>query len=161
MLDPCLSLQHDVARRRASLRPILPVRGSSPEPRPAAHRCQRRCHTPNAVAPGCGPRSIVCQQSRSRSRSRHAASAPAAAAAAAVAATLLLLLCNCCLLIPSAVFLGAPSSLNCHCADTSFTMHTTQDFSSSLPLRSFVTPFVISTHLHDSSDWTPRINVSI
>ena len=98
-------------------------------------------------------RSIICQHSsRTRSRPRHAASAPAAATAAAAAAALLLLFCNCCLLIPSAVFLGALPSLNCHCADASFTMYAIQDISSSLPLLSFVTPFLVSTHLHDSSD---------
>ena len=63
-----------------------------------------------------------------------------------------LLFCNCCLLIPSAVFLGAPPSLNCHCADASFTIYATKDVSSSLPLLSFVTPFAVSTHLHDFSD---------
>ena len=43
-------------------------------------------------------------------------------------------------------------SLNCHCADASFTMYATLDASSSLPLLSFVAPFVVSTHLHDSSE---------
>ena len=52
----------------------------------------------------------------------------------------------------SAVFLGAPPLLNCYCADTSVTMHATNDLSSSLPLLSFVTSFAVSTHLHDSSD---------
>ena len=52
----------------------------------------------------------------------------------------------------SAVFLGAPPLLNCYCADTSVTMHATNDLSSSLPLISFVTSFAVSTHLHDSSD---------
>ena len=132
-------------QRRASLCPIPPGRGFSPELSASALPS-------NVAARRCSPRSVVCQQSpRTRSRSRHAASAPAAATAATVASVLLLLLCNCNLLT-SSVFLGAPPSLNCYCADTSIMVHATDGFSSSLPLHSFVTLFVFSTHLHDSSD---------
>ena len=117
---------------------------------------------PNVAARRCSPRSVVCQRnSRTRSWPRHAASAPAAATAAAVAAVLLLLLCICNLLVSSAVFLGAPLSLNCYCADTSITVHATDGFSTSVPLLSFVTFFAVSTHLHDSSDSSyQRLNLT-
>ena len=108
-----------------------------------------KMRTPNAVAP-FGPRSIVCQQSRTRSRSRHAASA------AALSATALQLLpadSLCCL--PRCTFF----------AELSLRWYILHDARNPgfliLPATSFVTPFVISTNLHDSSDWTPRINVSI
>ena len=138
-------------RRRASLCPVPPGREFSPE--------LSASFIPSDVAVRrCGPRSVVCQESsRTRSRPRHDASAPAAATAAAATAALLLLLCNGCLLIPSAVFLGAPPSLNCYCADTSIAMHATNDllfschfFRSSppLPLIFMIPP-------------TPRINFSI
>ena len=107
-------------QRRASLCPIPPGRGFSPELSASAIPS-------NVVARRCSPRSFVCQQSsRTRSRPRHAASAPAAATAATAAtvACVLLLLCNCCLLIPCAVFLGAP----------------------------LIASFGISVHLHNSSD---------
>ena len=89
-------------RRRASPCPVPPGREFSPE--------LSASFIPSDVAVRrCSPQSVVCQQSaRTRSRPRHAASAPAAATAATVASVLLLLLCNCNLLIPSAVFLGAP-----------------------------------------------------
>ena len=70
-----------------------------------------------------------------------------------------LLLCNCYLLTSCA--------LSHHCTDASFTMYATLDAASSLPLLSFVAPFVVSTHLHDSSDSSnqrfnlmPRLSLS-
>ena len=52
----------------------------------------------------------------------------------------------------SAVFLGAPPLLIRYCADTSVTMHATNDLLSFLSLLSFVTSFAVSPHLDDSSD---------
>ena len=52
----------------------------------------------------------------------------------------------CLLLSPSADFLGACPSLNCHCANTSFTTHATHGYSSPLPLLSFVRCFFRCLH---------------
>ena len=147
----------------SALRPFSQMLKTPCRARPV-HKLPARWHATScssghlviASASAISPRSVVCQQSSlTRSRPRHAASAPsvpAAATAAAAAAALLLLLCNGCLLILFCCLPRCTPSLNCYCADTSITMHATNDLSSSLPLLSFVTSFAVSTHLHDSSD---------
>ena len=108
---------------------------------------------PNFIAPSCSSRSIVCPQTHEPDTDS------AALLPLLLPLPLLPLLPFCCYCsaaaacgFSSADFLGACPSLNCHCADTSFTTHATHVFSSPLPLLSFVASFGVSIHLHDFPD---------